>query len=471
MKRSSRKNRKDAGIARKGMGNGHQQSTVNTEKVKGAQEPEVTLKQHVKGSDLSLSGYSKEFKNGEYPFMPIEDYRSLYRREVTTLWQEVEDFKTICQNEIARQKALLDKCIANTEMYIQGTKENGSAPEVTEDKYYAKDLQQLDTDMVTIERNQKLLDEEQTLDAREENLLKRQEKLKQYEKDVEEAELLLDKRQSIVRRRSEVVENLNEDLLSMKQELQANIEEAETELINNDAVEDHTDDSSDVSTTTTTTPTATNCNTPETSSKARRHWQLARRHLVDKVTVLETTVSRYRAQVASSAAMITAKDITIARLQKQNEELLNAIESKEKKIKQIESRLSLTIEDKARSDKKLEMMLEELQNIDLSSTAKTFTSTEKTSSKVPPNKRMLKKQISTFSFFTKSEQNSVKSGSNVRLERRTSSAKSLASDNHAGEENRNRDDNGQTIYKGRSSSDTDLELGADDISSKACCVM
>jgi intein-encoded DNA endonuclease-like protein len=73
---------------------------------------------------------------------------------------------------------------------------------------------------------------------------------------------------------------------------------------------------------------------------------------------------------------------------------------KEKKIKKLESQLALSLEDKTRSERKLEMLLEELQNIDLNATAKVLSSPEKTPSKndTTNKRKFMKKQHSMFSF-------------------------------------------------------------------------
>ncbi|XP_053390495.1 uncharacterized protein LOC128553353 [Mercenaria mercenaria] len=149
----------------------------------------------------------------------------------------------------------------------------------------------------------------------------------------------------------------------------------------------------------TTSYTTTAINSPAASCKARRNWQLARRHLIDKVTLLETTIQRYRTQVASSSATITAKDIVISRLQKETTELRDKLELKDKKIEKLESQLAISAEDKASSERKLEMLLEELQNIDLNATAKLLCSPEKTPKSDSQNKRkLLKKENPVFSF-------------------------------------------------------------------------
>ena len=174
-------------------------------------------------------------------------------------------------------------------------------------------------------------------------------------------------------------------------------------------------------------------------------------------------------------------------------ELRDELDIKDKKIKKLETQLALSIEEKTRSERKLEMLLEELQNIDLNATAKVLSSPEKTPSKSDTtNKRkFMKKQHSMFSFLAhhvgdKSERNdnatsprlvrrrtfvekeSVNSGPNTPLktvsyngrtdEIRTESA------NSQNEPERNTD----TVVKSDAESLSEI---TDDLGSKACTVM
>lgn len=104
-------------------------------------------------------------------------------------------------------------------------------------------------------------------------------------------------------------------------------------------------------------------------------------------------------------------------------EMRDELDMKEKRIKQLESQLALSIEDKTRSEKKLDMLLEELQNIDLNATSRVLFSPEKTPLKSDKtNKRqLLKKQHSMFSFLTphSSDTHEKATGSSGSLRRRT----------------------------------------------------
>ena len=76
---------------------------------------------------------------------------------------------------------------------------------------------------------------------------------------------------------------------------------------------------------------------------------------------------------------------------------------KDKKIKQLEMQLSLTVEEKVRSQKNFDMLLEELQTLEFSSTLKTQQLLQQTPEPSKPHmsfrQRLLRKQHSSISFF------------------------------------------------------------------------
>ncbi|CAL1542447.1 unnamed protein product, partial [Lymnaea stagnalis] len=85
---------------------------------------------------------------------------------------------------------------------------------------------------------------------------------------------------------------------------------------------------------------------PESNSdRARKNWDMVRRNLMDKQHLLESTVQKYRSELASATSTIAGKDILIARLQsaaiQHEEELAN----KDKRIKQLETKLALTVSE------------------------------------------------------------------------------------------------------------------------------
>ncbi|GFS13632.1 hypothetical protein ElyMa_004888600 [Elysia marginata] len=72
---------------------------------------------------------------------------------------------------------------------------------------------------------------------------------------------------------------------------------------------------------------------------------MVRRNLMDKQQLLETTVQKYRSELAAATSTIAGKDILISRLQSaamENEEELNR---RERRIQQLESKLTLTLSE------------------------------------------------------------------------------------------------------------------------------
>jgi len=108
----------------------------------------------------------------------------------------------------------------------------------------------------------------------------------------------------------------------------------------------------------------------------------------------------------------------------QNSTLTEQLDDKIKRVKHLESRLSLTIEEKTRCEKKLEMLLDELQNIDLSATAKMLSTPEQSPAKSEKRHKHLRKQISSFSFFSSSPRHKNNKDQN-QTPKRASSEKDL----------------------------------------------
>ena len=82
----------------------------------------------------------------------------------------------------------------------------------------------------------------------------------------------------------------------------------------------------------------------------------------------------------------------------QNAKLKDELNDKDKRMKQLEDRLTMSIQEKARSDEKLELLLEELQNIDLTSSSRMLRGPDKPS----PSKKKALPKSSPFSFLTNS---------------------------------------------------------------------
>ncbi|RUS71163.1 hypothetical protein EGW08_021074, partial [Elysia chlorotica] len=72
---------------------------------------------------------------------------------------------------------------------------------------------------------------------------------------------------------------------------------------------------------------------------------MVRRNLLDKQQLLETTVQKYRSELAAATSTIAGKDILISRLQAasmENEEELNR---RERRIQQLEAKLTLSLSE------------------------------------------------------------------------------------------------------------------------------
>ncbi|XP_062584007.1 uncharacterized protein LOC134245769 isoform X2 [Saccostrea cucullata] len=73
--------------------------------------------------------------------------------------------------------------------------------------------------------------------------------------------------------------------------------------------------------------------------------QIAKRGILEKQTVLESTVQKYQAELAAASSNSTAKEILINKLDEQVKSLHEQIEQRDKKIKNLESRLVLAIKE------------------------------------------------------------------------------------------------------------------------------
>ncbi|KAK3578696.1 hypothetical protein CHS0354_008554 [Potamilus streckersoni] len=81
--------------------------------------------------------------------------------------------------------------------------------------------------------------------------------------------------------------------------------------------------------------------------------------------LLESTVQKYRAELAFTTTSVTAKNFAIANLQEKIAELKEHLDDKDKKISQLETQLLLTFEDKQKTEKQFDALLDELENLDL----------------------------------------------------------------------------------------------------------
>ncbi|GFO20571.1 myosin-11-like isoform x2 [Plakobranchus ocellatus] len=243
------------------------------------------------------------------------DWRAVFRVEMMRLRKEVNDFRQFCQSQIKLHASLVEKSLCTGVASETATPLNGvRAPDASRLGEQLKDLEQ---NMQLYQKKQQVLDLETELLAKEEQLSERQCHLEEYEKEILEVESMLNQRQAICDRRQRALFTLDEELQTLRQELEETREHI------------HSDGS-----------------IPESSSeRARRNWDMVRRNLMDKQQLLETTVQKYRSELAAATSTIAGKDILITRLQSvamENEEELNR---REKRIQQLEAKLALTLSE------------------------------------------------------------------------------------------------------------------------------
>ncbi|XP_048734082.2 tropomyosin alpha-1 chain-like isoform X2 [Ostrea edulis] len=260
----------------------------------------------------------KKWRHSEYD--ALAECRKMFRMEMMQLGKELFQFRQMCQQEISKYKDLLNK--ANNEERDQDNNietKNGYSTMLggtSVEQYWKTKLDNLQADMTYLEKKQAQLDREQQLVDKEDELSQRLVSLENYEQEIEELESVLDKRQTRCLKRQQSIQDVEEELEQQREELENNRQRL-----------DEAQEKSDPSTT------------------ARKHWEVAKRGILEKQSVLESTVQKYRAELASASSNITGKDILISKLDEQVKSLNEQLEQKDKKIKNLESRLVLVIDE------------------------------------------------------------------------------------------------------------------------------
>jgi len=72
---------------------------------------------------------------------------------------------------------------------------------------------------------------------------------------------------------------------------------------------------------------------------------MVRRNLTDKAALLEITVTKYRSELAAATSNIAGKDILIGRLQRTVMENEEELSNRDKRIRQLEAKLSIAIQE------------------------------------------------------------------------------------------------------------------------------
>ncbi|XP_061168886.1 tropomyosin-like [Saccostrea echinata] len=286
---------------------------------------EITINNNERPDKTKHRSHKKK-KRKHSDYNALAECRKMFRMEMMQLGKELFQFRQMCQQEISKYKDLLN----NTDN-IERDKENNIEIKngystmlggTSVEQYWKTKLDNLQADMTYLEKKQAQLDREKEIVDKEDELSQRLVSLENYEQEIEELESVLDRRQARCVKRQQSLQDLEEDIEQHKEELEKNKQRLE-----------ETQEKSD--------PSAT----------ARRHCQkcfkleIAKRGILEKQTVLESTVQKYRAELAAASSNSTAKDILINKLDEQVKSLHEQLEQRDKKIKNLESRLVLAIEE------------------------------------------------------------------------------------------------------------------------------
>ncbi|XP_062614326.1 golgin subfamily A member 6-like protein 22 isoform X1 [Saccostrea cucullata] len=288
---------------------------------------EIAINRNNKHTEKAKHRSHKKKKRKHSDYDALAECRKMFRMEMLQLGKELFQFRQMCQQEISRYKDLLN----NTDN-VERDKENNIEIKngystmlggTSVEQYWKTKLDNLQADMTYLEKKQAQLDREKEIVDKEDDLSQRLVSLENYEQEIEELESVLDRRQARCVKRQQSLQDLEEDLEQQKEELENNKERLEEAQEKSDP-----------------------------SSTARRHCQkcfkleIAKRGILEKQTVLESTVQKYRAELAAASSNSTAKEILINKLDEQVKSLHEQLEQKDKKIKNLESRLVLAIEDR-----------------------------------------------------------------------------------------------------------------------------
>lgn len=160
----------------------------------------------------------------------------------------------------------------------------------------------------------------------------------------------------------------------------------------------------------------------------------------------------------------------------QNASLKDELAEKEKRLKQLESRLTLSIQEKARSEEKLELLLEELQNIDLTSSSRMLANLEKPQTSSPSKKKVFSKS-SPFSFLSSAHASGSSASTHLGFRKSSKANKPHMSKDTARETvtniNGHTNGNAHAVQdKPSSDSSESVDIDQDDENgSKACSIM
>ncbi|XP_022332536.2 uncharacterized protein LOC111130113 isoform X2 [Crassostrea virginica] len=297
--------------------------TSDNEPTPDHEEVPVTHQKTDRGPGSRHKKSKKKRKHSDYD--ALAECRRMFRMEMLQLGKELFQFRQMCQQEICKYKDLLNnKNSDNLDGNIDA--KNGYISLLggtSVEQYWKTKLDSLQADMTFLEKKQAQLDREQQMVDKEDELSKRLVSIENYEREIEELEAVLDKRQTRCVKRQQSLQEMEEELDHQRVEFENNKQQLE------DAQEK-----------------------ADPSVTARKHWEIAKRGILETQSVLESTVQKYRAELASASSNITGKDILINKLDQQVKSLHEQLEQKDRKIRNLESRLVFAIEESQKSPSK-----------------------------------------------------------------------------------------------------------------------
>ncbi|XP_059172472.1 uncharacterized protein LOC131953337 isoform X2 [Physella acuta] len=240
----------------------------------------------------------------------LMDWRHVFRSEMIRLRQEANDFRKFCITQVQADAEALENFL--NEKRSPQTAHTTDGPDTTR---VLEHIQESHTHLELLKRKQKTTDLEAELTSKEKLLAEKEKSLEDYEKEILEVESLLNHRQAICDRRENALTQLDEDLETLRKELEETKEQIQTDG---------------------TIPVSK-------SQKAKSNWDLIRRNLLDRQYLLETTVQKYRSELAAATSTIAGKDILISRLQIQITKVEEELVNKDKRIQLLESKLTLAL--------------------------------------------------------------------------------------------------------------------------------
>ncbi|XP_033734714.1 probable serine/threonine-protein kinase kinX isoform X2 [Pecten maximus] len=314
----------------------------------------------------SLSRLRRRETRTSRAFDTLSECRKMFRQEMALLGKEVEQFRTICQNQISKYKRLvLEHQDQHQKQKEDGnTSEHGSLSRTVSaesgDRAWEDMLSILQVDMDFLSRKQAVLDKEQQMLDKEESLSQRQRDLEEYEKEINEIERMLDRRQNLCNKRQRDLASLDDELLVLKSDINTTKDQLESRGINTDSA----------------------------SERAKHNWDIVRKNLFEKQTFLENTVQKYRTDLATAQSNITSKDILLNKLQQEIADLKDEMDKKNIKMHQLESQLTFTLEEARSLEKKFhQILLQSESSIIINNHLEPSPSTS-------PQKRLLKRDSS-----------------------------------------------------------------------------